>query len=354
MAGNRGKKKGSINAGCVVFIIVIIAVIALGFAFVSKYMSTELGTGSADETIEAVIPEGSNVDDIASILESEGVIDSALHFKLLCRINGEGGGFKFGSYTFSGNADFSEITQKLNSGQTVDNSIHITVKEGMWLSEIAQTVAETGLCTADEFISAANSRDYDYGFVSDIPDRDNLLEGYLYPETYYVPKDADARMIVDMMLNQFDIVCTDNDIYKKAENAGKSLDDIVIIASLIESEVKREAERPLVSSVIYNRLKDGIKLQIDASVIYSMGERATRVYYSDLEREDGHNTYYVDGLPVGPICSPRGASLEAAAEPAETDYLYYVVDDADAGSHYFTADYDDFLSARDRYASTLD
>ncbi len=356
MEGNRRRKRKKKNRalGCIVVVVVILAVIAAAAAVLAyKLTDKRMGTGSADETIEVEIPEGSNADTVASILEENGVVDSALRFKLLCKLNGEGADFKFGNYAFPGNAEFDEITQKLNAGETVDDSVHITVKEGMWLSEIAQTVAETGLCTADEFMEAANSRDYDYGFINDIPDRDNLLEGYLYPETYYVPKDADAHMIADMMLRQFDTVCTENGIYADAEDMGRSLDDIVIIASLIESEVKKDDERELVSSVIYNRLDEGIKLQIDASVIYAMGKRAERVYYSDLEREDGHNTYYVNGLPVGPICSPRGASLKAAAEPADTDYLYYVVDNADEGSHYFTADYDDFLSASEKYKSTL-
>ncbi len=353
MEGNRRKKKSK-AVGCIVVVVVIIAIIAAaGIALMSKLADRRLGTGSADQTIEVEIPEGSNVDAIASILEENGVVDSAFHFKFLCKLSGEGADFKFGNYAFPGNAEFYDITEKLNSGETVDDSVHITIKEGMWLSEIAQTVAETGLCTAEEFMAAADSRDYDYDFINDIPDRDNLLEGYLYPETYYVPKDADAHMIVDIMLKQFDTVCSENGIYADTVSVGRSLDDIVIIASLIESEVKKDDERTLVSSVIYNRLDEGIKLQIDASVIYAMGERTKRVYYADLEREDGHNTYYVDGLPVGPICSPRGASLKAAAEPADTDYLYYVVDNADEGSHYFTADYDDFLSASEKYKSTL-
>ena len=224
----------------------------------------------------------------------------------------------------------------------------------MWLSEIAQAVAEAGLCSVDEFMAAADSRDYDYDFVADIPERENLLEGYLYPETYHIQPGTSAHDIVDIMLGQFDKVCNENDIYGKAEKSGRSLDDIVIIASLVESEVKVEDERTLVSSVIYNRLDENMKLQIDASVIYSMGERVSRVYYSDLENENEHNTYYVTGLPVGPICSPRAASLEAAAEPENTDYLYYVVEDRETGKHYFTADYDDFLNASEKYKSTLD
>ena len=345
----RPRKKKSILP---LLIIVLIATVLTFAAF--KMMSTDIGKGISGESIIVDIPEGSNVDDIANLLAENNVIDSAAHFKLLCKINNEGSGFKFGTYTFEGGSDFYAIVEKLNRGDAEDKSVHITVKEGMWLSEIAQAVAEGGLCDVDQFMEAADSRDYDYDFVKDIPDRENLLEGYLYPETYYFMPGITAHDIVDTMLNQFDKVCNENDVYSKVKNTDKSLDEIVTIASLVESEVKYEEERPVVASVIYNRLKEDMKLQIDASVIYSLGERVSRVYYKDLENENEHNTYYVNGLPVGPICSPRAASLIAALEPADTDYLYYVVEDKETGKHYFTADYDDFLNASEKYKSTLE
>lgn len=354
MRNNQRKKRRKKSKAPLIIVLIILAVIAVvATMFVTKMMSTNVGEGSADDVISVSIPEGSNVNTIAGILAENNVVDSAEHFIFLCKINGVGSDFKFGDYRFAGNLDFFEIAEKLSSGDSVDNSIHITVKEGMWLSEIAETIAESGLCTKEEFLSAANSRDYAYDFVQSIPDRENLLEGYLYPETYFFNEGATASQIVDTMLNQFEKVCNENDIYTKASKSGMSIDDIVIIASLIESEVKYSEERNLVSSVIYNRINENMKLQIDASVIYSIGERVARVFYSDLEKEDEHNTYYVTGLPVGPICSPRGDSLVAAVEPADTDYLYYVVENQETGQHYFTADYNDFLEASERYKSTL-
>lgn len=353
MANNKRKrKKKSIFPVVLLIILIVIAVILT--LTVTKMMSTDMDAGNSGEIISVDIPEGSNVNDIAGILAQNKVIDSAAHFKLLCKLNNEGSEFKFGSYNFEGGSDFFTIAEKLNSGDAEDKSIHITVKEGMWLSEIAEIVAKEGLCQADEFMAAANSREYDYDFVNEIPERENLLEGYLYPETYYFMPGDTAYDIVNTMLRQFDKVCNENDIYSKVKKSEKTLDEIVTIASLVESEVKYEEERPLVSSVIYNRLKEDMKLQIDASVIYSLGERVSRVYYSDLENENEHNTYYVKGLPVGPICSPRAASILAAVEPADTDYLYYVVENRETGKHYFTADYDDFLNASEKYKSTLE
>lgn len=353
MANNKRKRKRKSIFPVVLLIILIVIGVILTLT-VTKMISTDMDAGNSGEIISVEIPEGSNVNDIAGILAQNNVIDSAAHFKLLCKLNNEGSEFKFGSYNFEGGSDFFTIVEKLNSGDAEDKSIHITVKEGMWLSEIAELVEKEGLCNVDQFMEAANSREYGYDFIKDIPDRENLLEGYLYPETYYFMPDTKPHDIVDTMLNQFDKVCTENDIYSKVSKTDKSLDEIVTIASLIESEVKYDEERSVVASVIYNRLKENMKLQIDASVIYSLGERVSRVYYSDLENENEHNTYYVKGLPVGPICSPRAASILAAVEPADTDYLYYVVENQETGKHYFTADYDDFLNASEKYKSTLE
>lgn len=355
MANNKRKRRRKKKSIFPIALIIILVAIAVTLTFtVKRMLSTDVSAGNTGEVILVDIPEGSNVEDIANILAENNVIDSAAHFKLLCKMNDEGSEFKFGSYNFEGGSDFYTIVDKLNSGDAEDKSIHITVKEGMWLSEIAQAVYEGGLCSVDEFMAAADSRDYDYDFINEIPERENLLEGYLYPETYYFMPDMSAHDIVDTMLNQFDKVCNQNDIYSRVKKSDKTLDEIVTIASLVESEVKYEEERPLVSSVIYNRLKADMKLQIDASVIYSLGERVSRVYYSDLENENEHNTYYVKGLPVGPICSPRAASILAAVDPADTDYLYYVVENKETGQHYFTADYDDFLNASEKYKSTLE
>jgi UPF0755 protein len=133
-----------------------------------------------------------------------------------------------------------------------------------------------------------------------------------------------------------------------------TVDEAVIMASLIESEAKYPEDREKISSVMYNRIEQGMKLQMDASVLYALGERKSRVLYADLEVEDEHNTYYVSGLPVGPIGNAGVACLEAAVNPADTDYIYYVVENQETGEHYFTNNYNDFLNASNNYKSTLD
>ncbi len=347
------KRKRSSGRGCLIALIIFAAIIIFIIAKGISYLNTDMSTGEPQTEIAVAIPDGTSIKGIGKLLEENGVIDSAAHFEFLCKINSEGSEFKSGYYAFTNHMSFDSLVNILNTGAVDEGALRLTVKEGMWLSEIAQKVDELKICSKEEFMEAANSRDYDYDFIKDIPDRENLLEGYLYPNTYFLYEGMSAHDIVDMLLKEFDREISKNDIVNKAEAKGKTLDEIVIIASLIEAEVKYEPERTLVSSVIYNRLAEGTKLQIDASVIYSKGERVNRVYEKDLKTENEYNTYYVDGLPKGPINSPRIASLVAACEPEDTNYFYYVVEDMQSGQHAFCETYDDFLKAKDKYLAQV-
>lgn len=355
-ANNSKKKRKKKSSGIVLkimFVILIVLAVAVTLFF-KKMNSTEVNASAKnkeEQTISINVESGDSVDDIIQDLENNGVIDSAFHFKYLCKKKNCGSEFKSGYYTFTNHMSFDEIVNLLNSGATDKNAKKITVKEGEWLSEIASDLESQGICTAEEFLTAANSKGYNYDFVSKIPDRDNLLEGYLFPATYAVGENMTAKDIVNMMLAKFDDVIKTNDIEAKAEKLNHTLDDAVIIASLIEGEVKYAPERTTVASVIYNRLAKNMRLQLDDSVIYSMGKRTTRVMYSDLENNDKHNTYVVNGLPVGPINSPGEDSLNAAVNPDNTDYLYYVVENKTTGQHHFSATYEEHQKAIAKYKS---
>ena len=347
------KRKKTTGFGMLFILLIIILLIGVGVYGVSKYTSSDMSTGDEVREITVDIPEGTTVFGIANLLRENAVIDSATHFKTMCKLQGVGSDFKAGSYVFTNNMTFEDIVELLEAGATPANSKRLTVKEGQWLSEIADEVESLGICTKEEFMRAANSDFYNYDFIKDIPQRDNFLEGYLYPNTYFIGENMAAEDVVDMMLREFDNKITENDIIAKAEKAGHTLDEIVTIASLIEAEVKYEPERVLVSSVIHNRLKSNTKLQIDASVLYALGERRKRVFENDLKIEEPHNTYYVEGLPIGPINSPRIESLIAACEPEDTNYLFYVVEDTETGQHAFCENYEDFLVAKEKYLAKV-
>lgn len=356
---NDNKKRGS-KAGLIILICVLAIIfggIGAGYTKYKSFTSYEVNNaekkGEPQTDIQVTIEDGSSVRAIANALLQNGVIDSNMQFLYLCSRDGKGDNFQPGEYTFNNYMDFNEICDVLESGRKDDEQIKITIKEGAWLKEIAAQLEESGLCTAQEFIDACNSRDYDYDFVAEIPDRDNLLEGYLFPDTYYFAPDMTAHDIVDKMLSRFNDVF-DVSLKGAAQLKGVSMDEAVIAASLVESEARYPDDRAKIASVIYNRLNSGMKLQMDASVLYALGEKKDRVLYADLEVQEEHNTYYVDGLPVGPIGNPGKDCLEAAVNPADTDYLYYVVDNAETGEHYFTHDYNDFLNASSRYKSGLE
>ncbi len=343
------------NSGCIVFAIIVFLFFVLcvigGLYKFHQYKSDVMNSPDTVKEVDVTIEEGSSVTKIAEILEDNGVIDDKYHFLYLCKKNNCGTDFHAGIYTFTNNMTFEELSDMLKTGTFNAERIKFTIKEGQWVSEIAASLAATGFCTADEFLEACNSSDYDYDFVKAIPQRDNLLEGYLYPETYFLDKDWTAHDFVDVVLNEFD-----KNIPKDFRNGlsakNITLDEAVIVGSLIENEVMYPEERTTVASVIYNRINKGMKLQLDASVLYALGNRKSRVLYSDLEIEDEHNTYYVNGLPIGPIGNPSKECIFAAANPDKTDYIYYVLEDTQTGQHYFTADYNDFLKAKDKYLSS--
>jgi UPF0755 protein len=223
--------------------------------------------------------------------------------------------------------------------------IIITIPEGFTIKDIAAYLEENEIMEAAEFITACESYDRNlFSFLSGLPHRPNSLEGYLFPDTYYISAHPSAEEIINKMLTRFDEVF-DDELRARAEELGLSIDDAVIMASIIEGEVRVAAERPIVSQVIYNRIDRGMKLEMDCTVQYALDKRQERLLYSDLEIDSPYNTYLNPGLPIGPIANPGANCLRAAMFPEEGDFLYYVLQNEETGEHYFTDDYNDFLSA---------
>lgn len=354
---NRAKKNPMGPIVGLIVAVLVIAVLFKGIAMIKSFTSvvTNNDEKKGKEEIQIVmeVEQGDSVKVIADKLQNSGVIDSSLQFMYLCKKYSQGADFQPGNYSFTNYMDFNEICDILKSGRVDEEYITFTIKEGETLKEIAQNLQEMEICSVDEFLNACNSNEYDFDFVKEIPERDNLLEGYLFPDTYFLTLDADAQQVVTKALARFDEMYTE-EMRIKTQEMGKTIDEVVITASVIEGEVKYGDERPLVASVINNRIEKGMKLQMDATVLYALGENKDRVLYSDLEIQEPHNTYYVNGLPIGPIGSPGVECINAVLDPADTDYLYYVVEDINTGKHYFTSDYNDFINASDNYKSQLD
>ena len=214
----------------------------------------------------------------------------------------------------------------------------VIIPEGLNIKQTADKVDSQCKISAGDFAEATNEGDYVYGFLKD---SSGNLEGFLFPKTYTVTDKTSARGLVDMMLAQYKKETKRLD-WTRATARGMSPYKIVVIASLIEKEARLPEERPVIASVIYNRLQAGMKLQIDATVQYALGKWKQALSYNDLEVDSPYNTYKIKGLPPAPICSPGFESIRAALYPATTNYLYYILTSPE-GRHSFTNDYQQFL-----------
>ena len=244
-----------------------------------------------------------------------------------------------GDYEFSPNQSLLEIAHILIEEQFTRN--WVTIPEGWNRFRIARRLHERGIADAQEFLALCRQpqRFRDLGLP--LPDK-GTLEGYLFPSTYRLPPGSGAETAIRTMLK-----ATLQQVYlpyqERIKQRGQSLHEVLTIASMIEKEAMHDADRPLIAAVIYNRLKKGMPLQIDATVLYGMGQWKSRVLYKDLQHPSPYNTYRRKGLPPGPIANPGLASIRAALNPAKADYLYYVAQ-AD-GYHRFTRTYEEHQQA---------
>jgi UPF0755 protein len=314
------------------------------------YVVYAAATGDEPEgpaRIEVV--KGDTLSSVAEKLERAGVIPSAFMFKMEARVGGYGTEIKTGEYTFARGTESDVILEKLTAGEAPP-TVEITIPEGLSLEETAQEVAAQSGVTAGEFEEAAKRTDYGFGFLED--PAIETTEGFLFPKQYEFEKGTEAPQMVTRMLEQYLLETQTLDISSARERLNLSEYELVIVASLIEKEAAKPDERPLVASVIYNRLQKDMPLQIDASIHYALDEQGEELSLADLKVNSPYNTYESTGLPPGPICSPSRDSLEAAISPADTDYLYYVLK-ANGEEHFFTSNYDEFLKWKQKRDASL-
>ena len=266
---------------------------------------------------------------VARRLQQRGFIPSALVFKLYAGATGHAGKLKVGEYEIKDGQRPVDILEMLVAGRV--KMYRMTIPEGKWASEIEKIIAVQGPSPAD--FNALVDNPEQWRNAVPFPLKGDTLEGYLFPDTYYFPRGTTVKQIVATMLATFQAKCwTAYEQHPPAD--GRSFYDVLILASLIESEAKKTEERPIIAGVYLNRLRKGMLLQCDATVLYARKERLKRVLNRDLEIDSPYNTYRYPGLPVGPICNPGLASFDAALHPAKVPYLYYVA--RGDGSHIFT------------------
>lgn len=336
--------------GAILAIVVLGGVAVVGGAsFLGRQVGGALGgSDSVDGVdvepgleVEIVIPSGASAQDIAAILATQGVVASASQFETTVRAAGAAGDLRAGTYELVTGMDASDVLGVLLAGPVTD-AYRVTIREGLRVSEIIEDLAEATGYTEEDYVAALESGEVTTDLVEmdDSPTVDDW-EGLLFPDTYEFSRAAGAAQILQRLATTMK-QRVDSVDWTALEDAGFDRYEGIVIASLIETEVRVAEERPLVSSVIRNRLEEGMLLQIDATVLYALDTRDPAEFNNEVDSP--YNTYRNQGLPPTPIAAPGLASLEAAARPEETDYLYYVLSSPD-GSHTFTTNLDDHNAA---------
>lgn len=329
-----------------VITIVLIALVGVAVIGGASYLGRLVGGAISgdDETTSPVavvpgqevtieIPAGSTAKDIAAILAAQGVVRSALEFEVAVRNNDAASRLIAGTYNLQTLMDPNEVVAVLVIGPVAD-VYRVTIIEGLRVSEILTRLAEASGRPYSEFEQALTNGEVDTS-LREMPESPSLndWEGLLFPDTYEFARSSVPASMLQRLASTME-QRVDSIDWTELEAAGLARYDGLIIASLIESEVLLDEERPIVSSVIRNRLDIGMKLDIDATVLYALGTRDVSQFNNEVDSP--YNTYLVGGLPPTPIAAPSRASLEAAAAPLTTDYLYYVLSDLD-GHHAFAA-----------------
>jgi UPF0755 protein len=266
---------------------------------------------------DVVIARGATFSQVVSALQEKGVLQHALAFRLLARLRHVDSDVKAGEYRFPARQTSDEILKRLVRGEQF--AVWVTIPEGYTAREIARALAGRALGDASA---------YEHAFLHDggtvvAGGRTPNLEGYLFPSTYLIPTGDSPGQVTKILVDQFHKELP-RDAAARAKTLGRTVPEVVVIASLIEREGKADEDRPLIASVIYNRLRRGMPLEVDASIEYTFAEHHDVITKRDLEIDSPYNTYRHTGLPPTPIANPGKASLDAAFRPATTDYLYYV------------------------------
>lgn len=287
------------------------------------------------------IPQGMGLREIAAKLEEFGVVKSDKIFILAVIMKGKRSRLQAGEYEFSLGESMSNVIKKIVCGDVVVRKI--TIPEGLNIYEIADLLETKGVISGKEFIEKATSADLATELVGKPL---TSVEGYLFPETYYYKKGVTAEELIKMMTSRFKRVW--NSLKIQRDGIDLSDQEILTLASIIEKETGDPSERNMISEVFHNRLKLGMRLESDPTVIYALGNS----FDGDLTREklkmtSDYNTYQISGLPPGPIANPGKASLEAALNPTNFNYLYFV--SKGEGTHEFSTNYRDHLKAVHKY-----
>ncbi|MED0702093.1 MULTISPECIES: endolytic transglycosylase MltG [Aeribacillus] len=315
----------------IAFVVLFAGVIGGGYLYVRSALKPV--DPDNKEPVKVQIPIGSSVSQIASILEKNDIIKSAIVFKYYVKFKNESG-FQAGNYQFNQSMTIQEIVERLKKGELMgEAAIKLTIPEGLQLSEIADIIAKHTPYSKKEIMNQLTNQQFIKQMQKKYPNTitDDIfngrikyaLEGYLYPATYsFYEESPPLSEIIETMIKKTDEMLVP--YRNKMKELSLSTHQFLTLASLVEEEATEKADREKIASVFYNRLEKNMPLQTDPTVLYSLGKHKERVYYKDLEVNSPYNTYKNKGLPPGPIANAGKQSLDAVANPADTNYFYFL------------------------------
>ncbi len=304
------------------FCFVLVMLLALAFGYYAVTPKDREGQARV-----FVVRHGASLKQVALELQEKGFINNRYLFMLWGKLLGYSKKIKSGEYRISSAMPPVNILAVLAKGAIITHTV--TIPEGYTMRQIAKLLDQKGIVPAQEFLRVCN----DPKVVASYGIKGKSLEGYLYPDSYQFSRGLSAKKVVDVMLHRFkEMVASYMDRIKEK---GMTLHEVVTLASIVEKETGLSRERPLIASVFLNRLKRGMRLESDPTVIYGIKNFNGNLTRKDLVRRTPYNTYIIRGLPPGPIANPGIESIHAVLYPAESSYLYFV--SKNDGSHYFSS-----------------
>ncbi len=307
--------------------LILICIIAIAASLLLSgqlYLNYEVRRKMSGDEANVIfeIPRGMKAREIAKKLEEEKFISNDLYFLIYIWENDLISKMQAGSYELNRRMSVCDIAQVLSAGK-VKNEVKITFPEGWTREQMAKYLERQKLGSADNFLKATEKIDaFDFSFIKELP-QDATAEGFLFPDTYLVYKDAKPRDIIEKMLYNFDKKLT-QELREEIKKQDKSLYEIVIMASIIEREANKDPDRKIVSDILWERLIRGVPLQADATIRYITGDWTSPITKLDLDIDSPYNTRKFQGLPPAPISNPGMDSILAAIYPEKTEYFYYL------------------------------
>jgi UPF0755 protein len=316
------------------FFYIFLAIIVIGLLFVYSLFKAP---AEFKEDKSFLIEPGQSAQVVALNLQEQGLIKNALLFRLVAKFSEAEKNLVIGQHQLTAGSDVFMIAKQLQSRSNLNNELTITIPEGWRTKQIAEHLESKGVADVAEFNQAAKIENWreQYDFLADKSIKS--LEGFLFPDTYRIFNDAKPEDVIKRMLDNFSLKLDDK-LRADIAKSGKSLHEIIILASIIEHEAKFDNDRYLVAGVFYNRLEIGMALQSCATINYLTNKNAARVSGTDLEINSPYNTYKYPGLPPGPIANPGLESIKSAIYPQSGNYFYFLNDSS--GKAYFAETYE--------------